>query len=235
MRDLAALEDPRLREANERHGDDHGVNLTRLRALAKRLKTQHELALQLWATGNTAARLLATLVCNSPHPERRALARPVPAGGRIPAREPRVLDRPLRPGRHRARLHTRARPPTSRQSRALPDNPPVARAPAGPRELASRVGAVPEKYTELRHRRWARSRPRTCASRRTESPSGFMRGSFMHAFQRLVAGGLVGPDIHEKTTFSPAVGLDGAIEVGGLALRYVVAPCFDDAQRHRTP
>lgn len=63
MRELAALEDPKMREANERRGDDHGVNLTQLRTLAKRLKTQHELALQLWATGDTAARLLATLVC----------------------------------------------------------------------------------------------------------------------------------------------------------------------------
>ena len=63
MRELAALEDPKMREANQRRGDDHGVNLTHLRALAKRLKTQHELALQLWATGDTAARLLATLVC----------------------------------------------------------------------------------------------------------------------------------------------------------------------------
>ena len=62
MRELAALEDPRLREANERHGDDHGVNLTHLRALAKRLKTQHDLALELWATGETAGHLLATLV-----------------------------------------------------------------------------------------------------------------------------------------------------------------------------
>ncbi len=52
-----------MREANERRGDEHGVNLTHLRAIAKRLKTQHELALQLWATGDTAARLLATLVC----------------------------------------------------------------------------------------------------------------------------------------------------------------------------
>jgi hypothetical protein len=63
MRELAALEDPKMREANERRGDDHGVNLTHLRALAKRLKAQHELAVQLWATGDTAARLLATLVC----------------------------------------------------------------------------------------------------------------------------------------------------------------------------
>jgi 3-methyladenine DNA glycosylase AlkD len=38
MRELAALEDPKMREANERRGDDHGVNLTHLRALAKRLQ-----------------------------------------------------------------------------------------------------------------------------------------------------------------------------------------------------
>jgi 3-methyladenine DNA glycosylase AlkD len=63
MAELAGLEDPRAREVNERHGDDHGVNLSKLRAIAKRLKTQHELALGLWATGDTAARLLALLVC----------------------------------------------------------------------------------------------------------------------------------------------------------------------------
>ncbi len=63
MAELAVLEDPRAREVNERHGDDHGVNLSKLRAMAKRLKTQHELALGLWATGDTAARLLALLVC----------------------------------------------------------------------------------------------------------------------------------------------------------------------------
>lgn len=64
MSELAALENPGMREANVERGDDHGVNLTQLRALAKRLKTQHELALQLWATGDTAARLLATLICS---------------------------------------------------------------------------------------------------------------------------------------------------------------------------
>lgn len=63
LRELAALEDPRIRAVNERHGDDHGVNLTKLRAIAKRLKARHELALDLWATGDTAAGLLATLVC----------------------------------------------------------------------------------------------------------------------------------------------------------------------------
>lgn len=44
MAELAELEDPKAREVNEKHGDDHGVNLGKLRALAKRLKTQQELA-----------------------------------------------------------------------------------------------------------------------------------------------------------------------------------------------
>jgi 3-methyladenine DNA glycosylase AlkD len=63
MRELAALENPQMREMNERRGDDHGVNLSQLRALAKRLKTQHGLARELWATDDTAAQLLAILIC----------------------------------------------------------------------------------------------------------------------------------------------------------------------------
>ncbi|MET9875769.1 DNA alkylation repair protein [Actinacidiphila glaucinigra] len=61
--ELAALEDPKARAVNERHGDDHGVNLGKLRAIAKRLKTQQELAVRLWETDDTAARLLAILIC----------------------------------------------------------------------------------------------------------------------------------------------------------------------------
>lgn len=61
--ELAALDDPKIRAVNERHGDDHGVNLGKLRAIAKRLKTQQELARELWATGDSAARLLAMLIC----------------------------------------------------------------------------------------------------------------------------------------------------------------------------
>jgi 3-methyladenine DNA glycosylase AlkD len=63
LAELDALADPKVREANEKRGDDHGVNLSKLRELAKRWKTQHELAAELWATGDTAARLLALLVC----------------------------------------------------------------------------------------------------------------------------------------------------------------------------
>jgi 3-methyladenine DNA glycosylase AlkD len=63
MAELGRLEDPKARVVNERHGDDHGVNLSKLRAVAKRLKTQQELSRQLWATDDTAARLLAILIC----------------------------------------------------------------------------------------------------------------------------------------------------------------------------
>ncbi|MGW0892900.1 DNA alkylation repair protein [Saccharopolyspora sp. NPDC002578] len=56
------MEDPKTRAVNERHGDDHAVNLTKLRAVAKRLKVQHDLAGELWRTGDTAARLVAILI-----------------------------------------------------------------------------------------------------------------------------------------------------------------------------
>ncbi|MGB3414160.1 MAG: DNA alkylation repair protein [Microbacteriaceae bacterium] len=60
--ELAALEEPKARAINERHGDDHGVNLSKLRAIAKRLKIQPELARKLWKTDNTPAKLLALLI-----------------------------------------------------------------------------------------------------------------------------------------------------------------------------
>ncbi|MEV6301872.1 DNA alkylation repair protein [Actinoplanes sp. NPDC051861] len=63
MDELAALEDPKARAVNEKHGDDHGVNLGALRAIAKRLKIQQDLACDLWRTGDSAARLLALLIC----------------------------------------------------------------------------------------------------------------------------------------------------------------------------
>ncbi len=73
MAELAALEDPKIRAVNERHGDHHGVNLSKLRALAKRLKTQQDLACRLWATDDDAARLLALLVCRPKAFERAEL------------------------------------------------------------------------------------------------------------------------------------------------------------------
>ncbi|NWL10896.1 DNA alkylation repair protein [Paenarthrobacter nitroguajacolicus] len=73
MAELAALEEPRAREVNEKHGDDHGVNLSNLRAVAKRLKTQQDLSRELWDTGDTAARLLALLICRPKAFERAEL------------------------------------------------------------------------------------------------------------------------------------------------------------------
>ncbi|MBZ3901205.1 MULTISPECIES: DNA alkylation repair protein [Streptomyces] len=87
MAELAALEDPRAREVNERHGDDHGVNLGRLRAIAKRLRTQQELALGLWATDDSAARLLALLICRP-----KAFGRTELDGMLRGARTPKVHD-----------------------------------------------------------------------------------------------------------------------------------------------
>lgn len=73
MAELGELEDPKARAVNEKHGDDHGVNLSKLRALAKRLKTQQELACRLWETADTAARLLAILICRPKSFERDEL------------------------------------------------------------------------------------------------------------------------------------------------------------------
>ncbi|GAA4118125.1 DNA alkylation repair protein [Enteractinococcus coprophilus] len=62
LAELDALDDPKMRAVNERHGNDIGVNLSQLRAIAKRLKTQLEFAQQLWATGDSQARLVAILI-----------------------------------------------------------------------------------------------------------------------------------------------------------------------------
>ncbi|MFF9012516.1 DNA alkylation repair protein [Streptomyces sp. NPDC014870] len=87
MAELAALEDPKARAVNERHGDDHGVNLGKLRAVAKRLRTQQELARGLWATDDTAARLLAILISRPKAYEQNELDRMVRE-----ARAPKVQD-----------------------------------------------------------------------------------------------------------------------------------------------
>lgn len=65
MERLRAMGNEKLREINRRHGagEDHfGVNLGDLRKLAKEIKRDHALALELWATGNVDARLLSTLI-----------------------------------------------------------------------------------------------------------------------------------------------------------------------------
>ncbi|MFF4240906.1 DNA alkylation repair protein [Actinomadura geliboluensis] len=87
MAELAALDDPKIRAVNEKHGDDHGVNLGKLRAIAKRLKTQQDLACRLWETSDSAARLLALLICRPKAFERDRLDAMVRE-----ARTPKVHD-----------------------------------------------------------------------------------------------------------------------------------------------
>ena len=59
---LDELADPKILHVNERHGDDHAVNLTKLRAIAKAIKTDPILARELWATDDSAAKLVAILI-----------------------------------------------------------------------------------------------------------------------------------------------------------------------------
>lgn len=61
-KELAAISDERMRQVNLKHGNGHGANLSKLRALAKKIKSNHELALELWATGDADARLLSMLI-----------------------------------------------------------------------------------------------------------------------------------------------------------------------------
>lgn len=59
---LDSLADPRILAVNEKHGDDHAVNLTKLRAVAKEAGRDAKLARELWETGDTACRLVALLI-----------------------------------------------------------------------------------------------------------------------------------------------------------------------------
>ena len=62
LEELRSLAEPKILEVNARHGDDHAVNLTKLRAVAKRFGMDTALARELWATDVTEARLLTTLI-----------------------------------------------------------------------------------------------------------------------------------------------------------------------------
>jgi 3-methyladenine DNA glycosylase AlkD len=62
---LATKGDEARRKHNIKAGapdNQFGVKLGDLRTIAKKLKTDHKLALELWATGNVEAQLIATLI-----------------------------------------------------------------------------------------------------------------------------------------------------------------------------
>lgn len=65
LRQLESLGDEARRKHNAKAGapeNQFGVKLGDIRALAKKIKTDHQLALNLWETGNVEAQLLATLI-----------------------------------------------------------------------------------------------------------------------------------------------------------------------------
>jgi 3-methyladenine DNA glycosylase AlkD len=64
MKQLESLGDEGMRAYNSKNGagDNFGVKLGDIRVLAKKIKTNHELALALWKTGNIDAQFLAALV-----------------------------------------------------------------------------------------------------------------------------------------------------------------------------
>jgi 3-methyladenine DNA glycosylase AlkD len=117
MAELASLDDPKLRAANEERGDDHGVNLSAMRAVAKRLKTQHELAKELWTTGDTAARLLATLIARP-----KAFSADELDAMISDIRAPKLLDwfitNIVKPGKHAEELRLRWKDETDLVGRA---------------------------------------------------------------------------------------------------------------------
>jgi 3-methyladenine DNA glycosylase AlkD len=65
LKTLEACGHPKVREMNARNGapeNQFGVKMGDIRAIAKSIKTNHELGLELWASGNLEAMLLATLI-----------------------------------------------------------------------------------------------------------------------------------------------------------------------------
>lgn len=65
---LKSLGDDARRKHNTKAGapdNQFGVKLGDIRAIAKKIKTDHQLAIKLWDTGNVEAQLLATLIIKS--------------------------------------------------------------------------------------------------------------------------------------------------------------------------
>ena len=65
LKQLEALGNEKMRSQNRKHGrgdNQFGVPLGDIRKLATKIKTNHELAIALWETGNVDARLLAILL-----------------------------------------------------------------------------------------------------------------------------------------------------------------------------
>ncbi len=71
LKQLEALGNEKMRAQNTKHGagdNQFGVRRGEVRKLAKKIKTNHELALALWEIGNIDVRFLATLLIKPASP-----------------------------------------------------------------------------------------------------------------------------------------------------------------------
>ena len=67
LSELEALGSAQTRKIYKRHGvgdNQYGVSYAHLKTLKKKIKVDHDAALQLWATGNHDARILATMIAD---------------------------------------------------------------------------------------------------------------------------------------------------------------------------
>jgi 3-methyladenine DNA glycosylase AlkD len=67
LSELDSLGSEQTRKTYRRHGagdNVYGVSYANFKVLAKRIKTDHDLAMRLWASGNYDARILATMVAD---------------------------------------------------------------------------------------------------------------------------------------------------------------------------
>ena len=82
LKKLEALGDEKRRQYNAKQGagkNQFGVPMGEIRKLAKAIKKDHDLALELWETGNEEARLLATLILKPKELSKTELAKMVKA------------------------------------------------------------------------------------------------------------------------------------------------------------
>ncbi len=76
MAQLESFGTEQNRKVYRRHGvlgSQYGVSYANLKALAKRIKRDHQLASELWATGNHDARVLATMIADPSALTKRAM------------------------------------------------------------------------------------------------------------------------------------------------------------------
>ena len=87
LKQLKALGNAKVRAQNAKSGagdNQFGVSLGDIRVLAKKIRTDHPLALSLWETGNVDAQLLGDSADSSPR-NRRPRIRPESCGNYLMA------------------------------------------------------------------------------------------------------------------------------------------------------